>query len=232
MPDTGAVTGGRTRARRIARWAVALVAVPVLLAGCQIGSDAQFPQSSSDHAYFKIPGDWKLFPERQTVKFLANDATLSKDEIQSEIDRSWNAAFDASPKPTLKNVLNTRSKHPSGLAYVHQLGAATSDDLSLAGMRNFVFPVDQALNEDRADLLAYEPVEPDGGFHGLHFRIRIRDSATLAQVTSSYTVDQTILVDQSTTKVYLFVVGCSSACFSDNRRAIDNVVKSWTVKDK
>jgi hypothetical protein len=233
MPDTGDVTGGSARrAWRFARWAVVLVAVPVLLAGCGIGSGDQFPQSTKDHAYFRVPSKWKVFDERQTVKFLAQDAKLSDDELDAEVAQSWHAAFDSSPSPSLRNILNSNSKHPAGLAYIHMLGSSTSDELSLGSMRNFVLPVDQALDEDRADLLTYEQIQPDGGFHGVHLRIRIRNSPTLAEVTESYTIDQTIFVDQPTQKVYLFVVGCNSDCFSKNQRAIDKVVKSWTVKDK
>jgi hypothetical protein len=42
-------------------------------------------------------------------------------------------------------------------------------------------------------------------------------------------IDQRALVDQSTHKLYLMVLVCSSECYARNRGTIEDTVNSWTV---
>jgi hypothetical protein len=44
------------------------------------------------------------------------------------------------------------------------------------------------------------------------------------------TIDQTVLLDQATTKVYVLIVSCSSVCYEQNSKQIKQVVDSWTVR--
>ena len=46
------------------------------------------------------------------------------------------------------------------------------------------------------------------------------------------TIDQTVLVDQATTKVYALLVSCSNVCYERNAGVIKSVVDSWTVRAK
>ena len=117
---------------------------------------------------------------------------------------------------------------------LHKLTLLRQRETSTSSFRSLLAEISMLMAyEVTRDLpLVYEQIQPEGGFHGVHFRIRVRDAAVLAEVTSSFTIDQTILIDQATSKVFLFVVGCSSECFDKHEGEIDRVVKSWTVKDK
>jgi hypothetical protein len=44
------------------------------------------------------------------------------------------------------------------------------------------------------------------------------------------TIDQTVLVDQATSKVYALLVSCSNVCYEHNSKQIKQVVDSWTVR--
>ena len=46
------------------------------------------------------------------------------------------------------------------------------------------------------------------------------------------TINQTGLVDPSTRMLYLFVIGCEAHCYLAHQRTIDQIVKSWTVKER
>src|SRR5262249_44213203 len=112
------------------------------------------------------------------------------------------------------------------------LSPSQADGASLSYLRNLLVDVDTPLNEDRADLLQYDLIERDGGFHGLHMVVRIRTATNTnaLAIAPSFTVDQLALLDQQTHKVYVLFVGCSSECFSKNESAIKRVVDSWHVK--
>ena len=46
------------------------------------------------------------------------------------------------------------------------------------------------------------------------------------------TFNQTTLVDERTETLYVLLVSCSVRCYEDNKGTIDDVVESWTVKDR
>jgi len=45
------------------------------------------------------------------------------------------------------------------------------------------------------------------------------------------TYQQASFVDADTEKVYLIALGCTADCYEDNRRAIEEVARSWTIKE-
>ena len=75
-------------------------------------------------------------------------------------------------------------------------------------------------------MLTYEPLEPDGGFHGFHLVANV--DADKGRVV---TLDQTTLVDQATSKVYSLLVTCDADCYDHNSEQIGHVVDSWTVRE-
>ena len=216
MVDTGAVT----RWRRPLGLAGVLVLV-VLGAACS-GSGYHYVKSSDDRTYFKVPDAWKLFDESQVLKELGKD--LSPRERATERDTSWQVVFDASPRPSVKHLGDPKAKHPNGIAVVRELSFDDADSLSLGSLRNLFFDVDTAVQNQMGEIRTYDQLEPDGGLHGFHLVADV-DTAAGRVVT----LDQTTLVDQSTSKVYTLLVTCDAACYSHNSDQIDRVVKSWTV---
>ena len=208
--------------RRIAGIAAVLAAV-VVVVGCT-DSGFSYVKSSEDRTYFKVPDRWTLFDEREMLAVLGGD--LTEAERRSELADTWRVAFDAAPRASLRNLGAPDAAHPVGLAVVRTLDFDASDKVSLSTLRNYFFEVDQALEGGTADVLEYEEIQRDGGFRGSHL------VATLDVEGQRMTIDQTILLDQATRKLYGLLVSCSVACFDDNRRKIATVVESWTVREK
>ena len=100
-----------------------------------------------------------------------------------------------------------------------------ADSLSLSALRNYFFDVDTALQDQTGEVVAYEEIQRDGGFHGSHLvaNLTMTDGNVM-------TIDQTVLVDQATTKLYALLVSCSSVCYEHNSKQIKQVVDSWTVR--
>lgn len=199
------------------------LAAMVFVAGCA-GSGFSYVKSSSDKTYFKVPDRWTLFDESDVVESLGAD--LTDTEREAELDQSWRVAFDAAPEPTLRHLGAAGANHPAGIAVVRNLDFDAADVISLSVLRNYFFDVDTALQDGTGEVLDYEELQIDGGFRGSHL------VATLDVGDERMTIDQTILLDQATTKLYALLVSCSNVCYDDNKGQISTVVDSWTVRDK
>lgn len=198
-----------------------LVAVG-LLAGCA-NSGYDYVKSSSDKTYFKVPSKWTLFDEEDIVDRLGGDLTDA--QRQQTLDETWRVAFDVSPNPTLRHLGATSARDPSGLAVVRTLSFDDADAMSLGSLRNYFFDIDTMMDDETAEVVSYEDLEFDGGFHGSHLvaNLTMSDGGVM-------TIDQTLLLDQATTKLYALIVSCSSVCYEQNSKDIKQVVDSWTVR--
>ena len=72
----------------------------------------------------------------------------------------------------------------------------------------------------------YKFFAPDPGpSHLVRYELTMADGGVM-------TIDQTMLLDQATTKLYALIVSCSSICYERNSGDIKKVVDSWTVRAK
>lgn len=211
-------------ARRVITLIGAGLAAMGILAGCA-DSGYHYVKSSSDRTYFKVPNKWTLFDEEAVLDGLGGKLTDAQRE--QELGQTWRVAFDADPKPTLRHLGATGATSPAGLAVVRNLSFEDADAVSLQALRNYFFDVDTALQDQTGEVTSYEELQLDGGFRGSHL---------VADLTMEngkvMTIDQTVLVDQATTKVYALLVACSNVCYEENSGDIKNVVDSWTVRAK
>ena len=220
MVDTGAVI----RRRRLP-FTVAIVSLALALLGAACSSTGyHYVKNSDDHTYFKVPEAWKLYGEEQVLESYSKD--LSPRERAVERDTTWQVVFDASPQPSLTHLGDPKAHHPNGIAIVRELSFDDTDTLSLVSLRNLFYDIDTAVQNQMGEVIAYEPLEPDGGFHGFHLVAEVD-----AEKGGVVTLDQTTLVDQATSKVYTLLVTCDAKCYDDNVGQIERVVKSWTVQE-
>lgn len=219
--------------RRVLILTAAVTATAALVAGCA-NSGYNYVKSSEDKTYFKVPSDWKLYDEDAILQQLP----LSDREESVLRDNVWQVGFDASPKPSVKNANNAGTgSSPSGVAFVQPLTEDISDRLSTAAMRNLFLPLTEAETEDRVQYTINERLQPDGGFRGIRVAgtvdVPVDDNGDKVDdrvITTSF--DQTVLVDQATSKVYALFVACKQRCFDENRSEITKVGDSWTVRAK
>jgi hypothetical protein len=202
---------------------VLFAAAATLLAACA-GSGYHYVKSSDDHTYFKVPESWKLFDEQTIVHNLGKG--LSKSAQQAQLDQGWQVGFDASSHPSLKHLGSGRAGSPEGLAIVRPLSTQDADAISMQTLRNAYVDIDTAVQNNEGQIVQYEPVALDGGFHGMHVVAELQDSKGRTS-----TIDQTSVVDKDTTKLYSLIVTCSSDCYDAHKSQIENVVSSWTVRD-
>lgn len=202
----------------------------VLVSAC--GSSDLFYVSSSDrNAYFKVPGSWHFFDKRYIL-------VASGESLSGETDRqlSWLIGFDADPKPSVQHVINIAEapKFPVIMARVQALPFQVRDQLSLSSVRNWVYPIDRLIQANAGEVLAYKDVVLRGGLHGsrITYDVALQGLSNPTTESKVIRVTQIGVVDPATRKLYLFVIRCESHCYRDNKSLIDQIVDSWTVKER
>jgi hypothetical protein len=190
----------------------------LLLGACS--SPYTYVKNSESNTFFRVPRDWKLYDGRGLLP--ASNPIVSSPQAPTE---RWQVVFDANPRPTRKFFGSPR--FPQGFAIIRPLTNEERDVISLASLRNLVFPIDQLLTQDpkSVDILKSEDLVVRDGFRGSRIIFTINRGADFLAV------NQTGLIDMDTKKLYVFLVGCGVDCYIQNRETIDQIVGSWTVTE-
>jgi hypothetical protein len=228
-------------ATRGGRAVTAVVAglVAALAAAACTPSGHRYVKNSSEGVYFKIPDDWELFEEDAILE--AQEEDLSPLELEETREGGWQVFFDAAPRPSLAHLGELVTKHPNGQAQVIQLGPQARDTVSMETLRNLIFPIDEVADFDSSlvELVDGKEINEED-VRGVQFVFNIDSrvpaliqTGTLESGRSRFaTFNQTTLLDERTETLYVLLVSCSVDCYEDNEGTIDDVVESWTVKDR
>ncbi|HEX2068685.1 MAG TPA: hypothetical protein VHH54_00560 [Actinomycetota bacterium] len=219
-----AINRSRASARALRPAMLALIiAVVGSLVACS--SPYTYVENTEDNMFFKVPKEWRLFDEDEI--FADNITSLSPQQEAATRRANWLIGFDAHPRPSIRHLLGN-TKFPTGFARVSPLPDEARDVFSFAALRNVIFPIDDTLSQDpqAVEILEIQDLVLKDGFRGSRIIFNIRRGENFL------TVNQTGLVDSDTRSLYLLVVGCEAHCYVQHRKAIDEVVKSWTVREK
>ncbi len=240
----------------------AALSVSFVAAAC---SSAQYTyvRDSSTRSAFRIPTGWTTYDEATVLGELSGQPQGDQpDPIQ------WLVGVDADPSASVSHVLNSSdlaTDYPQGIVVVQDLSFVERDNVSLNYLRNFLFPIDQLIqNESNAVVVSYNDEINQGGMRGVQMVVSFRESslaqarqeaaAAAGQSSASsdpdtlqrallggtgtgvlspdfVEIDQKALVDDSSHKLYLVIMMCSSACYERNRDQIQATVDSWTVSE-
>jgi hypothetical protein len=202
----------------------------LMLTACG-GSGYQYVADSASHSFFKVPTGWKLFD--QTALFPAAPRTNPFRDEQNPTQ--FVMGFAADPGVEASSFPSVSSSEPEGFALVHVLSPPERDAASLSVIRNAVFPIDQMYQQDPNSVVIFssEDISSDTGLRGSHIVFSMRQSPDPTRpYTGSVTVNQTGMLDPGTQKLYLFLVFCSSDCYSQNQKTIERIADSWIVREQ
>jgi hypothetical protein len=213
---------------RLRALAGALAAGLFLTAACG-ESRYRYISSSETQTYLKVPRQWRVFDEDEV---LGSDSSLSPQQADEARSRQYVVAFDASPTPAL-NHIDIPGRHPAGLVQVVALSEDQRDSVSLKVLRAQVAggtdPLEAQANGDpNVEVVSYEDVTRAGGIHGIHLVVNLRPASGQEFVTTNYLG----LVDTATKRLYLLFVGCRATCYAQHKAQIEDIVHSWTVRER
>jgi hypothetical protein len=239
----------------IGRRAVLVFFGPLLLASCA-SPQYQYVRDSNTRTAFRVPTTWTIFDKSAVLGLSSGPEANTPDPIE------WLVGIDGASDPSVGHVLDTQnlaSDAPQGIGLVRDLSFTERDSASIAYLRNFLFPVDQLIqNESDAAVVSYDDELDQNGYRGVHLVFQFRESA-LAKATASagstssatgdeqlqrallggegvavlspdfVEVDQKAFIDPTSSKVYYVAILCSADCYQRNGGQIGAAVDSWTV---
>jgi hypothetical protein len=193
------------------------------IAGCG-APQYTYIANSSANTYFKVPYGWhKISPSSLSAAIEAATGSSST---------AWSVAYEAGSHPTANDFLSFDNNEPFVFSEVGQLTTTASQELSYDTLRDFFLPVTSAARSAVAKgfpltnfkQIRDEVLTPGQGVHG------VRETFDYTYVDGSTdTFDEDILTNADQTEVYLLVLHCTTACYSNDQAEINDVMSSFTI---
>ncbi|CAB4859213.1 MAG: hypothetical protein F2787_01880 [Actinobacteria bacterium] len=208
------------------RRATLCVAVLALLAGC--GQPTQkYGSSKADGVYFTVPYSWN---EIATSSLNAYEAKSTQDGAAEKLAMvNWQVGFSPKAKVGAKEIFGFQATDaPLAFARVRRLFPEEINSISYNNLRDLVVPItDWYLNPTAQTpkftlIDDYEVVEKAAS--------GIRTIYSFVKSGVSQTVDQTAMVSNDRSTIYVFIIRCSSACYNKNKKEITAISDSFTVR--
>jgi hypothetical protein len=213
----------------------AAIATAGVIAGATACGAPEFTyvKNSGQKTYFKVPHEWH---ETATVSLDDLLSGTNPDSAASKVRQKswWSVAYDASTEPAPEHLItNGVTEQPIVYARVAPLSETQQNEVSLDLLRNAFLPVTEEARQEAAtssqltgfELLHDEVLTPSGGFHG----VRVVFDYELANGVL-HTFDQTALVNNDGSKLYLLIIRCSASCYQQRSSELDTIAKSFTVR--
>lgn len=226
--------------------AVALVAL-VAASGCG-ASKFRYVAHSDTETFLKVPREWKEYNSDLLVEAEAAAVEAAGEDAPSFVDQAfqgqlqWRVAFDGATDPEPVNAVSY-AEAPVVEVRVRQLTEDERDRVNIASLRNIFFPYDQLkaqLAQERTETplepnppitssfrpLSEEEIQLEGGIRGSRLRFELR------QNDQFYVIDQTALLDAEASRVHVLLMRASEGEFILQRKLLDEIASSFTVKHK
>lgn len=202
------------------------IALVLGLTGCGESSKL-YPASKSEGVFFSVPTNWKALSTASLNKY-ERESTEPEGAARQALVK-WQIAYTTNKKLKVPEVFNlTAPTQPLVFARVRDLESSEINSVSYNSLRDVIVPVTQIIAGD-------DPSAPD--FQILVDQEVVQKGARGVQTVYSFSIDdkeqtinQTSLMSNDRTTMYIFVVRCTTECYAKNRKKIEEIVSSFTVE--
>jgi len=202
------------------------IALVLGLTGCGESSKL-YPASKSEGVFFSVPTNWKALSTASLNKY-EKESTEPEGAARQALVK-WQIAYTTNKKLKAAEVFNlTAPSKPLAFARVRDLESSEINSVSYNTLRDVIVPVTQIIEGD-------DPSAPD--FQILVDQEVVQKGARGVQTVYSFSIDgkeqtinQTSLMANDRTKLYIFVVRCTTECYNKNKKKIEEIVSSFTVE--
>ena len=196
------------------------------LTGCGESSKL-YPASKSEGVFFSVPTNWKALSTASLNKY-ERESTEPEGAARQALVK-WQIAYTTNKKLKVSEVFNlTAPAQPLVFARVRDLESSEINSVSYNTLRDVIVPVTSIINGD-------DPSAPD--FQILVDQEVVQKGARGVQTVYSFSIDdkeqtinQTSLMSNDRTTMYIFVVRCTTECYAKNKKKIEEIVSSFTVE--
>ena len=212
---------------------LAALAAFALVTACG-SSDYTYVTNKGEQTYFKIPATWTELDRGALRQIWAEQAPDSLEQMIIDHDR-WVVAYDAAPQPALTHLAEPVSQ-PVVLAIVQDLTAEEGSSLSLDDLRNLFQPVTPELRDEakkyweeqgvpfNVEVLNDAILEPNAHVQGVRVIYNFKHGENPLE-----TRDLTAFVSDDRTKLYLFLLRCTTECYFSRFNEMTAIAESFTV---
>jgi hypothetical protein len=202
------------------------IALVLGLTGCGESSKL-YPASKSEGVFFSVPTNWKALSTASLNKY-EKESTEPEGAARQALVK-WQIAYTTNMKLKVSEVFNlTAPSQPLVFARVRDLESSEINSVSYNTLRDVIVPVTQIIAGD-------DPSAPD--FQILVDQEVVQKGARGVQTVYSFSIDdkeqtinQTSLMSNDRTTMYIFVVRCTTECYAKNKKKIEEIVSSFTVE--
>jgi len=202
------------------------IALVLGLTGCGESSKL-YPASKSEGVFFSVPTNWKALSTASLNKYEKESTEPEAAARQALV--KWQIAYTTNKKLKVSEVFNLKApSQPLVFARVRDLESSEINSVSYNTLRDVIVPVTQIIEGD-------DPSAPD--FQILVDQEVVQKGARGVQTVYSFSIDgkeqtinQTSLMSNDRTKLYIFVVRCATECYNKNKKKIEEIVSSFTVE--
>ena len=202
------------------------IALVLGLTGCGESSKL-YPASKSEGVFFSVPTNWKALSTASLNKYEKESTDPEAESRQALV--KWQIAYTTNKKLKVPEVFNlTAPAQPLVFARVRDLESSEINSVSYNTLRDVIVPVTSIINGD-------DPSAPD--FQILVDQEVVQKGARGVQTVYSFSIDdkeqtinQTSLMSNDRTTMYIFVVRCTTECYAKNKKKIEEIVSSFTVE--
>lgn len=202
------------------------IALVLGLTGCGESSKL-YPASKSEGVFFSVPTNWKALSTAALNKY-EKESTEPEGAARQALVK-WQIAYTTNKKLKVPEVFNlTAPNQPLVFARVRDLENSEINSVSYNTLRDVIVPVTQIIEGD-------DPSAPD--FQILVDQEVVQKGARGVQTVYSFSIDereqtinQTSLMSNDRTTMYIFVVRCTTECYAKNKKKIEEIVSSFTVE--
>jgi hypothetical protein len=201
----------------------------IALSGC--GQPTQrYAVDKKDGVFFSVPYSWHEITTDALNKTESAASASNATAAQRYAAVHWQAAFSPNAAFGPKNVF-TLATPTSPLVYgrVRALLPDEVNAVSYNSLRDIVVPLTSWLSGTDTTAPTFEilddseDVQKNG--RGVHTVYSFQLSGQLPQ-----TIDQTAIVSDDRTTMYVLLIRCTSTCFQKNQSEISKIAKSFTVR--
>lgn len=215
------------------RWIAGLAGGCALLLVAVTGLSAcgapQYTYSAdySANTYFKVPYGWHQLTAAQIATGMHGAPPAGV----------WTSAFDAGKTVSPDNLGSFLATSPFVLAEVIKLNATGAANLSYNLLEDAYLPVTASARQSipsgsslsNFNLLSQQMLTPGQGVHGVRVTFQYTDQL-LPGIRVTDTFDEVSLTNAIDTEVYLLFLHCQATCYTQNQKAINDVMTSFTVR--
>jgi hypothetical protein len=202
------------------------IALVLGLTGCGESSKL-YPASKSEGVFFSVPTNWKALSTASLNKY-EKESTEPEGAARQALVK-WQIAYTTNKKLKAAEVFNlTAPSKPLAFARVRDLESSEINSVSYNTLRDVIVPVTQIIEGD-------DPRAPD--FQIVVDQEVVQKGARGVQTVYSFSIDgkeqtinQTSLMSNDRTKLYIFVVRCATECYNKSKKKIEEIVSSFTVE--